>query len=166
VDNDEGGAVVALCRSYASHDDARGAVDAVLGAGIPGEGIRVLTADPRDTREEPVGEFAGPTPPDAPVGEFAGGSRPREEERGHFAGGEQRGGSFADTDREKVVSYPGGVEHTHMAGHQDIKRLLTDAGLDKAAAERDVDAIHAGHVLVLVSAPEGEAERVRTLLGG
>jgi hypothetical protein len=158
--------VVALCRSYASHDDALGAVNAVLGAGIPGERIRVLTSDPRDTREEPVGEFAGPTAPDAPVGEFAGGSHPRGQERGHFAGGEQRGGSFADTDREQVASYPGGVEHAHMASHQELKKLLTEAGLDKREAERDVDALHAGHVLVLVSAPEGEAERVRTLLGG
>jgi hypothetical protein len=158
--------VEALCRSYASHDDARAAVMAVLGAGIPGEGIRVLTGDPRDTRDEPVGEFAGPTAPGAPEGSFAGGSHPRGEERGHFAGGEQRGGSFGDIDREKVVSYPGGVEHSHMAGHADIKKLLTDAGLDKMQAERDVDALHAGRVLVLVSAPEGEAERVRTLLGG
>jgi hypothetical protein len=159
--------VAALCRSYASHDEALQAVNAVLGAGIPGERVRVLTGEPqRDTREDQVGEFAGPTAPDAPVGEFAGGTHPQRQGRGHFAGGEQRGGSFADADREQVVSYPGGVEHARVAGHHKIKRLLTDAGLDDAAAERDLNALHAGRVLVLVELPEGEAERVGALLGG
>ncbi|MGH2715108.1 MAG: hypothetical protein ACRDM7_14690 [Thermoleophilaceae bacterium] len=159
--------MAALCRSYTSHAEALDAVNAVLGAGIPGEGVRVLTGEPqRDTREEQMGEFGGPTAPDAPVGEFAGGSHPQGHERGHFAGGEQRGGSFADADREQVVTYPGGVEHARVAGHHKIKKLLTDAGLDEATAERDVNALHAGRVLVLVTAPEGEAERVETLLGG
>ncbi len=159
--------MTALCRSYTSHAEALDAVNAVLGAGIPGEGVRVLTGEPqRDTREEQVGEFGGPTAPDAPVGEFAGGSHPQAHEHGHFAGGEQRGGSFADADREQVVSYPGGVEHARVAGHRKIKKLLTDAGLDEATAERDVKALHAGRVLVLVTAPEGEAERVGTLLDG
>jgi hypothetical protein len=158
--------MAALCRSYASHAEARNAVDAVLGAGISGDDVRVLTGTPEmDTREEPVGEFAGQTPPDAPVGEFAGGSHPQAHERGHFAGGEQRGGSFADVDREEVITYPGGVEHARVAGHRNIKKLLTDAGLDEATAERDLKALHAGRVLVLVQAPEGEAERVGALLG-
>jgi hypothetical protein len=157
--------VTALCRSYASHAEALDAVNAVLGAGIPGEGVRVLTGEPqRDTREEPVGEFAGPTAPDAPVGGFAGGSHPRGEGRGHFAGGEQRGGSFADADREEVTSYPGGVEHMRVAGHRKIKKLLTDAGLDEATAERDVNALHAGRVLVLVDTSGGDAERIGALL--
>jgi hypothetical protein len=159
--------VAALCRSYESHAEAREAVDAVLGAGIPGDSVRVLTGEPqRDAREEQVGEFAGPTDPGAPVGEFAGGTHPQRQGRGHFAGGEQRGGSFADADREQVVSYPGGVEHARVAGHRKVKQILTDAGLDQAAAERDVDALHAGRVLVLVSAPEGETERVGALLDG
>jgi len=144
--------VPALCRSYPSHSEALEVVKAVLSAGIPGEDVRVLTGEPeRDTREEPVGEFAGPTAPDAPVGDFAGGAHPHGQEHGHFAGGEQRGGSFADADREQVASYPGGVEHAHVAGHHKIKKLLTDAGLDDAAAERDLEALHAGRVLVLVS---------------
>jgi hypothetical protein len=159
--------VAALCRSYTSHGEALDAVNAVLGAGLPGESVRVLTGEPqRDTREEQVGEFAGPTAPDAPVGEFAGGAHPQRQGRGHFAGGEQRGGSFADADREQVVSYPGGVEHARVAGHHKIKKLLTDAGLDEATAERDLGALHAGHVLVLVEVQEGEAERVGALLGG
>jgi hypothetical protein len=129
--------------------------------------VRVLTGEPqRDAREEQVGEFAGPTDPGAPVGEFAGGTHPQRQGRGHFAGGEQRGGSFADADREQVVSYPGGVEHARVAGHRKVKKILTDAGLDQAAAERDVDALHAGRVLVLVEVPEGETERVGALLDG
>jgi hypothetical protein len=64
------------------------------------------------------------------------------------------------------VSYPGGVEHARVAGHHKIKRLLTDAGLDEAAAERDLNALHAGRVLVLAEVPEGESERVGTLLDG
>jgi hypothetical protein len=157
--------MAALCRSYTSHAEALDAVNAVLGAGIPGEGIRVLTGEPqRDAREEQVGEFAGSTSPEAPVGEFAGPSRPRGEGRGHFAGGEQRGGSFADADREQVITYPGGVEHARVAGHRKVKRLLTDAGLDDAAAERDVEALHAGRVLVLVQASEDDAARVGALL--
>ena len=159
--------MAALCRSYTSHVEALEAVNAVLDAGIPGEGVRVLTGEPqRDTREEQVGEFAGPTAPDAPVGEFAGGGHPRGQEEGHFAGGEQRGGSFADADREEIVSYPGGVEHARYAGHHKVKEVLTDAGLDEATADRDVDALHAGRVLVLVRAPDDEAERLRTVLDG
>jgi hypothetical protein len=134
--------MAALCRSYTSHAEALDAVNAVLAAGIPGEGAR---RTPR-------------------VGEFAGGTHPQAHEQGHFAGGEQRGGSFADADREQVVSYPGGVEHARVAGHHKIKKLLTDAGLAEATAERDVKALHAGRVLVEV--PEGEAERVGTLRGG
>ncbi|MGH2970498.1 MAG: hypothetical protein ACRDK0_15755 [Solirubrobacteraceae bacterium] len=143
-------------------------MNAVLGAGIRGEGVRVLTGElKRDAHEQAVGEFAGPTSPDAPVGEFAGGSRPQGAGQGHFAGGEQRGGSFADADREQVVSYPGGVEHARVAGHHRIKKLLTDAGLDEAAAERDVDALHRGRVLVLVSVDgPADADRVGTLLDG
>jgi hypothetical protein len=157
--------VAALCRSYASHAEALEAVNAVLGAGIPGEAVRVLTGEPqRDAREEQVGEFAGPTAPDAPVGEFAGGTHPQRQGRGHFAGGEQRSGSFADADREEVITYPGGVEHAHVASHHKVKQLLTDAGLDEAAAERDLDALHAGRVLVLVDAPDSEAERVGSLM--
>jgi hypothetical protein len=157
--------MAALCRSYTSHAEALDAVNAVLGAGVAGEGVLVLTGEPqRDAREEQVGEFAGPVGPDAPVGDFAGGSHPQGQRKGHFAGGDQRGGSFADADREQVISYPGGVKHTRVAGHHKVKRLLTDAGLDEAAAERDVDALHAGRVLVLVEAREEDTARLGALL--
>jgi hypothetical protein len=157
--------MAALCRSYTSHAEALDAVNAVLDAGIAGDHVRVLTGEPqRDARQEEVGEFAGSTGPDAPVGDFAGGTHPQAEGRGHFAGGDQRGGSFADADREQVIGYPGGVEHARVAGHREVKRLLTDAGLDEVSAERDLEALHAGRVLVLVQASEEDTARVGTLL--
>jgi hypothetical protein len=159
--------VATVCRSYASHGEALEAVEAVLGAGIPGEDVLVLMGElPSDTREEPVGEFAGPTDPDAPVGEFAGGPVPRGSHTGAFAGGEQRGGSFADTDRELLTSYPDGVERMRVLGHRRITRLLTDAGLDEATAKRDVDELHRGRVLVLVDVADDDADRVAPLLEG
>ena len=159
--------MAALCRSYASHGEALQAVNAVLGAGIPGEDVLVLTGEPaHDVHEEPVGEFAGPTEPDAPVGEFAGSPVPQGSPTGAFAGGQQRGGSFADTDSELLTSYPGGVERMRVVGHRRITRLLTDAGLDDATAKRDVDALHRGLVLVLVDVADNDAARVAALLGG
>lgn len=159
--------MAAVCRAYASHAEALDAVNAVLGAGIPGEGVRVLTGEPqRDARDEPVGEFAGTNPPGAPVGDFGGGTHPEGHERGHFAGGDQREGSFADTDREEVITYPGGVEHARVASHHKVKKVLTDAGLDEGAAERDEAALHAGQVLVLVNVPDDDVDRVVPLLGG
>jgi hypothetical protein len=157
--------VAALCGSFASHDEAAEAVGAVLEVGIPGAEVRVLTGEPRrDAREEPMGDFAGSTEPGEPVGDFAG-QHAEGHERGHFAGGARRGGSFADADRDQVISYPGGVEHAHIASHREIERLLTEAGLDEATAKRDLEAVHAGRVLVLVEAPEGETGRVSQALG-
>jgi hypothetical protein len=160
--------VAALCRSYASHGEALEAVHAVLGAGIPGEDVLVLMGEPaRDAQQEQVGEFAGPVEPGAPVGEFAGGPVPEGSSTGAFAGrGDERGGSFADADRELVTSYPQGVERMRVAGHRRITRLLRDAGLDDATAKRDVDALHRGFVLVLVDVADDDADRVAALLEG
>jgi hypothetical protein len=158
--------VAALCRSYASHAEALEAVHAVLGAGIPGEDVLVLMGEhARDAHEEEVGEFAGPTEPGAPVGEFAGGPQPQGSPTGAFAGGGgERGGSFADADREVLTSYPDGVERMRVTGHRRITRLLRDAGLDDATAKRDVDALHRGLVLVLVDVADDDADRVAARL--
>jgi hypothetical protein len=159
--------VAALCRSYATHGEALEAVNAVLGAGVSGDSVLVLTGErQRDAHEEPVGEFAGTTEPGAPVGEFAGPPQPQGSSTGAFAGGEHRGGSFADTDRDFVTSYPEGVERMQVMGHRRITRLLQDAGLDEATAKRDVAALHQGLVLVLVDVADDDVDRVGAVLGG
>ena len=152
--------MAALCGSYASHAEAAEAVGAVLEAGIPGADVRVFTGQPQhDARDEPVGEFAGRTEPGEHVGDFAGEHR-EGHEHGHFAGGERRGGSFADAERDQVISYPGGVEHAHIGGDHEIERLLTQAGLDKDTAKAELKGMHAGRVLVLVEVPDSETGRV------
>ena len=58
---------------------------------------------------------------------------------------------FANADRDVVVSYSDGQEHSRVAGHRRLKALLMDAGLDDDAAESDVHALHSGRILVLVT---------------
>jgi len=158
--------VPAVCRSYDVHAEAVRAVEAALSAGIPGDDILVISGSAsRDAHEEPVGQFGGTTEPGAPVGEFAGDPVPEGTSTGDFGGGGQhRGGSFADTDSDVVTSYPAGVERMHVLGHRRITRLLEDAGLDEATAKRDVEALHSGKVLVLVSVADTDSERVSVLL--
>ncbi len=129
--------MTALCRSYASHAEALPAVNALLE--VDRARVRVLSGEPvRDAQNGLVGAFAG---------------------------GQQRGGSFADADRDVVTDYPDGVARMRVTGHRSLKRLLTDAGLDDAAVERDVRALHDGRILVLVEVPEADAERAGSLLG-
>jgi hypothetical protein len=53
--------VAAICRSYESHAEAQEAVNAVLGAGIPGGGVRVLMGEPaRDAHAGPGGRVRRP----------------------------------------------------------------------------------------------------------
>jgi hypothetical protein len=157
--------LAALCRSYGSHGEALEAVNAVLGSGVPGEDVLVLSGEAaRDARKEQVGDFAGTTEPGAPVGEFAGGAVPQGSSTGSFAGGEQRGGSFADTDREVITSYPDGVERMQIIGHRRITRLLTDIGLDEATTKRDLGTLHDGAVLVIVEVGEDAVGQVLPLL--
>ena len=141
------------CSAYTSHDEASQAVRALLASGVPGDGIRVLMGEPeRDARAEDMGAFAGAVAAGAPRGGFAG----AREGMGSFAGdgGTQRGGSFADADREIETSYPAGIAHQRVAGHRRVKQLLLDAGLDEATAERDVEALHMGRILVLAQVQE------------
>jgi hypothetical protein len=158
--------MAAVCRSYASHDEAAKAVVAVLGAGVDGRDVLVLTGEGvRDVREQPAGSFAGTVDPGDPVGSFEGERHARAEPKGTFADEPSgRVGSFADAAREELTSYPHGVERMHAIGHASVLRLLRGAGLDEATAERDLDALHSGRVLLLVEHAEGEAGRVASLL--
>jgi hypothetical protein len=152
-----------VCRTYAADQDARSAVEALLAAGVPGDRIQVLMGEPEhDSRVEHHGSFAEAAGEeavgDAPVSDFAGQEHPRGAGRGTFAGeaGLRRGGSFADADREVITSYPGGIQEQHVTGHAEVRRLLLDAGLDKKTADRDVDALHAGRVLVVAEIGDRE----------
>jgi hypothetical protein len=138
------------CSAYTSHEEAAQAVQELLAAGLPGAGIRVLMGDPeRDARTDETGAFAGAVAAGAPEGGFAG----AREGMGGFAGDTamQRGGTFADADRDVVTTYPDGIAQMRVAGHGRIKRYLMEAGLDEPTAEKDVQALHMGRILVLSS---------------
>ena len=53
-----------------------------------------------------------------------------------------------------------------VTGRRELKKLLMEAGLDDATAEADVDALHAGRVLVLVHVASIAQDEVRALLDG
>jgi hypothetical protein len=148
-----------LCRAYSGLDDARAAVQRLLAGGDSGEEIRILSSAPEhDHRDDAVGRFAGEAVADPPVGTFAGAERSSREPMGAYGSGSTgRRGGFGDLDRETITSYTGGVRHVRMASHRDLKRMLTDAGLDDATASADVRALHDGRVLVLVRAGDADA---------
>jgi hypothetical protein len=138
------------CSAYTSHEEAAQAVQDLLAAGVSGDGIRVLMGEPeRDARADEMGAFAGAVPAGAASGGFAG----TRDGMGGFAGDTdtQRGGSFADADRDVVTTYPDGIAQMRVAGHKRIKQYLMEAGLDEATAEKDVEALHMGRILVLSS---------------
>jgi len=73
--------------------------------------LRVVAAGRRhDVRGEPTGGFAGPVPPDAAVRDFGNRRHVRREGNGTFFGDadRQREGTFADSDRDVIVSYDDG----------------------------------------------------------
>jgi hypothetical protein len=157
----------ALCRAYDSTAAADAAVETLVSAGVPGDDVRLLMgAELHDAGAEDAGGFAGLVAPGAEVGSFAGAGNDRSTRRGSFDGATASGGEgiFANADRDVVVTGFGGREHARVAGHHKLKQLLVDAGLDDATAERDVEALHDGRVLVLVSLAAVGADRVGELL--
>ena len=157
----------ALCRAYDNSTEAERAVQALLGGGVPGDDIRLLMgAEIHDARSESGGGFAGSVASDGHVGDFSGEGHPRATPRSSFAGrsAADREGVFANADRDVVVSYADGREHSRMAGHHRLKKLLVDAGLDEDAAESDVRALHDGRALVLVTVGSVSEERAAELL--
>jgi hypothetical protein len=156
-----------VCRAYTTHAEARGAVDVLLAEGLPGTDLRVLMGEPpRDARTAPEGEFASTVAPDAVVGGFGGAGHHHDVGAGAFAGAAhaQRGGSFADADRETVTSYPAGVERMQVAGHRQVRRILREAGLDEPTVDRDAEALHDGRILVLADVGDRDAGEVGALL--
>jgi hypothetical protein len=160
-------AVTALCKAFPTHEAASSAVAALRAAGVGGDRIRVLMGEElHDVGQERVGEFAGSAGPDAPVGSFAGPAHKRGAPTGDFAstGGSGRIGSFADADRDTITGYADDVGRIRITGDHDVKAILIDAGLDVAAAERDVRALHEGWTLVLVRDADDDGERVQQML--
>jgi hypothetical protein len=157
----------ALCRAYDTSTEAERAVQALLGGGVPGDDIRLLMgAEIHDARSESGGGFAGSVASDGHVGDFSGEGHPRATPRSSFAGRSSADseGVFANADRDVVVSYSDGREHSRVAGHRQLKKLLVDAGLDEDAAESDVRALHDGRTLVLVTVGAVSEERAAELL--
>jgi hypothetical protein len=141
------------CRAFATESEARAAVDRLLAAGASEAEVRVLMGErARDAREAPAGGFAGVGTEG--VGAYAGAAHGAHEAMGEFAGEGHapRRGAFADVDRETVTTHARGVERVTVASHRELRRMLVDAGLDEAAADADVEALHHGRVLVLVRA--------------
>jgi hypothetical protein len=154
----------ALCKAYDNTADADEAVKALLAAGVPGDDVRLLMgAEIHDARREPGGGFAGSVASSDPVGAFAGDGHGA---RGSFAGRPESGveGVFGNADRDVVVTYSDGREHSRVAGHRKLKRLLVDAGLDEDGAGSDVRALHEGRVLVLVTLGSVSAARAAEVI--
>jgi hypothetical protein len=158
-----------LCRAYRSEQDAHDAVDRLLAAGVAGAEIRLLLGQTaHDSRDAPVGGYAGTSTPTAEVvGSYAGAPHSAREAMGTFAGAadaERRGG-FSDVDRDTVTTYAADVTRVRIASHHDLRKLLVDAGLDDATAGADVRALHEGRILVLVESPIGSREIAAALDG-
>jgi hypothetical protein len=162
----KGQQMATLYCAYESTYDAEDAPERLLAAGVPARGIQLITGEPiRDSRDAPIGTFAGTTTADAlTVGSYGNVAHSGRAAAGTFAGdpAKQRGGSFGDTDRATVTTYRTGVKRTRVASRLSVERILADAGLGEAIA-----ALHAGRVLVLVdgeSAPEHVAPSRRALI--
>jgi hypothetical protein len=157
----------ALCKAYSNAADADRAVQALLDAGVPGKDVRLLMgAELHDARREAAGGFAGAVAAESHVGAFAGEGGDRAAAMGSFGGDSAAGGEgvFANADRDVVVTHSAGEEQVRVAGHVKLKSLLVDAGLDDAAAETDVRALHDGRVLVLVTLGAVTEDRAREAL--
>jgi hypothetical protein len=160
--------MTALCKPYATAADAERAVADLLAAGVPGDDVRLLMgAEIHDARREARGRFAGSVAPEEHVGAYSGEGPERRALRGSFAGADDGAeGTFANAERDVVVTHHDGVEHTRVAGHAKLKALLMEAGLDEATADADIRAIHEGRVVVLVTLGERDEDEVRALLDG
>jgi hypothetical protein len=158
-----------LCKTYSTPDAARRAVEALTIAGVPARDIRLLTGGVfHDIRREPVGGFAGTIGPEAHVGDYGGALRLRRQGRGAYAGDPdgQRQGSFADTDRDMIVTGDG---RSHAAGDDAVRMLLEAAAMVDDAVEHVVGDLHRGCAVVLAEIAEirpGEAQaRLEELAG-
>ena len=149
-----------LCKTYSDERDARAAVERLVASGAPRRGIRLLTGSRlHDVRDERVGTYAGAIGPDAPVGRFAGRPRRRCQGTGNFAGDpdHQRKGSFADVERDVIITFGRGAEHPHVATHRALRQLLSSVTLDGEPADHLVEELHDGNRLVVAEVEQPAA---------
>ena len=146
--------MVTLHRAYESTYDAEIAIERLLSADVPAVRIELIAGRAfGDARDTPIGTFARTTTAEAAiVGSYGDVAHSGRVAMGTFAGDpdKQRRGSFGDVDRDTVTTYQSGVKRTRIALHHRLRKILADAGLDEAAAAAEVDALHAGRVLVVV----------------
>ena len=141
-----------LTKTYPTELAARRAVEALRATGVAEGDIRLLAGTaPRDIRHEPAGGFARPVAPDAPIGTYGGRVLQRRQGAGSFAGDPDRlpQRSFAEADRDVVVTYERNHARSRITGEPGLRRLLEEAALDDAAIDFIVAALHAGHAVVL-----------------
>ena len=156
-----------LCKTFSAEVAARRAVAALRTAGVPARDLRLLTGTRLgDTRQQPVGGYAGPLGHDAQVGTFGGGVARRRHGAGGFAGDrhQQRQGSFADVDSVVIVTYDDDGERARVTGLRGARRLLGRAALGDDAVARAVNELHRGRAVVLVDLREIAAGDARDQL--
>jgi len=149
-----------LCKTYSDEREARAAVQRLMAAGAPRRAIRLLTGSRlHDVRDERVGTYAGAIGPDAPVGRFAGLPRRRCQGTGSYAGDpdRQRKGSFADVERDVIITFGRRDEHPRVATHRALRQLLSAVTLDGEPADHLVDELHEGHRLVVAEVEQPPA---------
>jgi hypothetical protein len=119
-----------LCTTYSTQAADQRAVEELTRAGVPDRDVRLVVGSRwHDVRSERVGGFAGAIAVDAVVGRYAGPPLPRWHAAGSFYGelDRRRQGSFADTERDLLVTYDHGVQRSRLTGDQQIGRLLEGA---------------------------------------
>jgi hypothetical protein len=149
--------MASLCKEYRSEETARRAVAALRSAGVGERDIQLLVGRARhDTRQEPVGTYAGSVDPNAPVGTYGGRVVLRRQGAGSYAGDpdRQRQGCFADADRVVIVTYKDGVERSRVAGRRGVRRLLREAALGDEAIKRALEELGLGHSVILTDVAE------------
>jgi hypothetical protein len=155
------------CMTFSAEAAARRAVAALRATGVPARDLRVLIGTRLgDTRQEPVGGYAGPFGHGALVGTFGGGVVRRRQGAGGFAGDpdQQRQGSFGNVDRVVIVTYDDAAERARVTGLRGARRRLRRAALGDDAVARAVNELYTGHALVLVDFREIAAGEARDQL--
>jgi hypothetical protein len=158
-----------LCEIYSSQAAAQQAGEALRAASVPDRDIRLLTGSRyHDVRSELVGGFAGAVGPDAPVGSYAGLPRPRWHAAGGFHGepDRQRQGSFADAERNLVLTYDRADERSHLVSGRGVGRLLREANMTGETAGRIAAELHQGHAVLLAEVVEIAPRQTQTRLQG